>query len=240
MPGVVRGAETPPWLLDALRGAAIGAATGTLGAPVDLAALPLRLFGYDNPEPVGGSEWWRKTLEGAGFYPPRSGSTAETVGEVVGSLAAPGPDVGPLLHGMGLGAPLLVGALKSADKTRVPRSSKAKGIGLGASADELLATQPVKGPPSYKGDPLPLRKLSQEEAIARALSGEFHVLKPEGAVSGKEFAGQGKRTELLSAYLQNPKLLQKWKEGAVLPAVALAVMQGLGSFAPAEDGGNGS
>ncbi|MEK0082650.1 hypothetical protein [Benzoatithermus flavus] len=110
------------------------------------------------------------------------------------------------------------------------------------------------------------------------------------AVSGKEFAGQGKRTELLSSYLQNPKLLQKldndpavrqaaanrievakemqakgysirddhiraleylrdggpslllqkWKEGAVLPAVALAVMQGLGGFASQNEAGSGS
>lgn len=115
----MEGAETPDWLQDALRGAAAGAATGTLGAPVDLAAMLLRPLGYGHPMPAGGSEWWRQLFQNHGFYQPRTGSVAETVGETVGSLLAPGPDASALSHGIGLGLPLFMGVFSRAQKPAV-------------------------------------------------------------------------------------------------------------------------
>ena len=96
----------PIGLGDFARGAVEGAATGVLGAPVDLAALLLSFGGYRHPAPVGGSQWWRDRVQDAGVYGPRTGSVAESAGEIIGSLAAPGPDAVPLSHvlgGLGLG-----------------------------------------------------------------------------------------------------------------------------------------
>lgn len=103
-------AKRPPSLWseagDAVRGAAEGAVTGLLGGPVDLATMALRPLGYDVEKPVGGSEWIRDRMEGAGAYPERTGSTGEAVGELAGSLFAPGPDPAQyaMLGGLGMGA----------------------------------------------------------------------------------------------------------------------------------------
>lgn len=94
--------DLAPQLGDAARGAAEGAVTGLLGGPVDLATMALRPMGYDVERPVGGSEWIRDRLQSGGFYPERTGTAGEAIGELAGSLAAPGPDAGPLMALAGL------------------------------------------------------------------------------------------------------------------------------------------
>ena len=39
----------------------------TIGAPVDIATMAMRPFGYKTEVPVGGSEWIGKQMEKAGF-----------------------------------------------------------------------------------------------------------------------------------------------------------------------------
>jgi hypothetical protein len=92
----------PQGLLDMIRGGVQGATTGLLGGPVDLAAMAMRPFGYATEEPVAGSEWWRDRLQDVGAYGPRTGTPEEGIGELVGAIAAPGPDPAAMgLLGMG-------------------------------------------------------------------------------------------------------------------------------------------
>ena len=81
----------PQLMSEGLRGAAESAFTGTVGAPVDLATMALRPFGYDNPSPVMGSDWIRQKMQDLGVYGERTGTGAERTGEVLGDLFAPGP-----------------------------------------------------------------------------------------------------------------------------------------------------
>jgi hypothetical protein len=59
---------------------------GLLGAPVDMATMALRPFGYSTEKPVGGSEWIGQKLQDAGLV---SGNR-NTVAEVLASIALPG------------------------------------------------------------------------------------------------------------------------------------------------------
>jgi hypothetical protein len=50
---------------------------GTIGFPVDIAAMAMRPFGYKEPEPVMGSEWIGKQMEKAGLVTPTRRPIAE-------------------------------------------------------------------------------------------------------------------------------------------------------------------
>lgn len=98
--------------MDVLRGGVEGATTGALGGPVDLTTMVMRPLGYDVEKPVGGSEWWRDRFQSLGMYKPRSGTTAEKVGEIAGSFAAPGPD--PMQWAsLAMMGPAMMGAIKA-------------------------------------------------------------------------------------------------------------------------------
>ncbi len=79
---------------DFLQGANRGFVTGLLGAPVDLTTMALRPLGYSHPSPFMSSGWIDDKLVQAGIYPKKTGSTAETVGELAGGLLDPGGVVG--------------------------------------------------------------------------------------------------------------------------------------------------
>jgi hypothetical protein len=129
-------AERTNWkalALDALRGAAEGAVTGTLGAPVDLMSLALRPLGYNVEKPVGGSEWIRDRMQGAGAYPARTGSPGEAFGELAGNLLAPGPD--PLQYAaLGLGGMAAIKAYHGSPHTFDRFDMSKLGTGEGAQA----------------------------------------------------------------------------------------------------------
>lgn len=71
-------------LLDLLRGGAMGLTTDVVGAPVDLATLMMRPFGYKPEKPVGGSDWIAEKM-GVGA----TGSGEETVGRLLSGLVNP-------------------------------------------------------------------------------------------------------------------------------------------------------
>lgn len=51
----------------------------TIGAPVDIATMAMRPFGYKTEVPVGGSEWIGKQMEKAGFVTPTRRPVAELI-----------------------------------------------------------------------------------------------------------------------------------------------------------------
>ena len=76
----------PNKYLDALQGGLLGLTTDTLGAPVDLATMAMRPFGYKVPKPVGGSEWLADKLR-----VPIPTSGVGQAARVVGGLLSPDP-----------------------------------------------------------------------------------------------------------------------------------------------------
>jgi hypothetical protein len=135
---------------DALRGGIEGATTGALGGPVDLATMVLRPLGYDVEKPAGGSEWWRDKFQSLGMYGKRTGSAGEQVGEMVGAIAAPGPD--PLQYaslGM-MGVPMMAAMFagkgaKTADLAKLEEAKKLTDAGSDAR-DIWSKTGWFKGP----------------------------------------------------------------------------------------------
>jgi hypothetical protein len=71
---------------------------GLLGGPVDLAALALKPLGYNNPAPIGGSEWIGGLMEKAGMVTPER----RPVAEFLASLLTPA---------VGMGGAKLIGLL---------------------------------------------------------------------------------------------------------------------------------
>jgi hypothetical protein len=60
-----------------------------LGAPVDIATMVMRPFGYDVEKPVGGSDWFIEQAAKRGLAQPSTGSGAELLGRIVGGVATP-------------------------------------------------------------------------------------------------------------------------------------------------------
>ena len=63
---------------------------GTLGAPVDLATMALRPFGYKEEKPVGGSEWIGQKMQDLGLVTPERRPIAETLTQLAPSIATGG------------------------------------------------------------------------------------------------------------------------------------------------------
>jgi len=59
-----------------------GAIAGTVGGPVDLAALLLNQAGMDYRKPIGGSEWIGEQMERMGVVSPRRNHLAEDLANV--------------------------------------------------------------------------------------------------------------------------------------------------------------
>lgn len=70
---------------DILKGGLLGITTDTIGAPVDLATMAMRPFGYNVQKPVMGSDWLADKLSS----PPRTG--AGQAARMVGGLLSPDP-----------------------------------------------------------------------------------------------------------------------------------------------------
>jgi len=60
-----------------------------LGAPVDIATMVMRPFGYNVEKPVGGSDWFIEQAAKRGLAQPSTGSGAELLGRIVGGVATP-------------------------------------------------------------------------------------------------------------------------------------------------------
>lgn len=88
---------------------------GTLGAPVDIATMVMRPFGYKEEAPVGGSEWIGRQMERAGMVTP----TRRPVAEFMTSLApaAVTGGVGLARYGTGLARQALGGETRRAAET---------------------------------------------------------------------------------------------------------------------------
>lgn len=110
-----------PSLLDVVRGGLMGLSTDVLGAPVDLASMAMRPFGYSVPheKTIGSSDWLANKLT------TPTNSTAETTARMATGLLT--PDATDLLHV----APLLAGIFAG---------KKAKTADLGAlmRAEDML------------------------------------------------------------------------------------------------------
>jgi len=93
------------------------ALASAVGAPVDLATMAMRPFGYKTPDTqvVGGSEWIGSQMERAGLI----GSARSPIQEFLASMAIPSPT------GMAKGGMALAGM------AAVPRASKAENIARG-------------------------------------------------------------------------------------------------------------
>lgn len=85
-------ARQMPSLLGIARGGLMGLTTDILGAPVDLATMVMRPFGYSTPpqDVVGGSDWLANKLT------TPSGSAEETAARVATGLLS--PDVMDIMH----------------------------------------------------------------------------------------------------------------------------------------------
>jgi hypothetical protein len=68
----------------------------TIGAPVDIATMAMRPFGYKTEAPVGGSEWIGKQMEKAGFVTP----TRRPVAELLTGLSPLGVPAARAVAGM--------------------------------------------------------------------------------------------------------------------------------------------
>jgi hypothetical protein len=60
-----------------------GGVAGTLGAPVDIATMAMRPFGYNVEKPVMGSEWLGQKMQDAGMVSPERNAIAELLSSVV-------------------------------------------------------------------------------------------------------------------------------------------------------------
>jgi hypothetical protein len=60
-----------------------------LGAPVDIATMVMRPFGYDVEKPVGGSDWFIEQAAKRGLAQPSTGSGAELLGRIAGGVTTP-------------------------------------------------------------------------------------------------------------------------------------------------------
>lgn len=72
-------------LLDAVNRGVVG---GLLGAPVDLATMAMRPFGYSVDKPTMGSEWIGQKLQDGGFVPDQRNPVAEALAGVALPAAA--------------------------------------------------------------------------------------------------------------------------------------------------------
>lgn len=178
-------------LHDLALGAIQGATTGALGGPADLYNMGTAALGL-KPLP-GGSEWWRDRLQGAGIYGPRSGSAAETVGELAGGLAAPGPDAVQISHAMGIGLPLLAGILRRADdSSELVRYNKAL-PGAEGKVDDLGQHTSGKDSGGPQTDGGLAAQPAEGSSVGSVLRDPASILDPEGRdLSGsRHIVGQG-------------------------------------------------
>jgi hypothetical protein len=118
---IVRGAQYTPFDL--------------LGAPVDIATMAIRPFGYNVEKPVGGSEYFIDQAAKLGLFKPSTGSAAELLGRIGGGGATPA---------------IARGITKAADATGDFISGQLKG-----RADRQAVQQAAaKVPPDTAYDPL--------------------------------------------------------------------------------------
>jgi len=60
-----------------------------LGAPVDIATMVMRPFGYNVEKPFGGSDWFIEQAAKRGLAQPSTGSGAELLGRIAGGVTTP-------------------------------------------------------------------------------------------------------------------------------------------------------
>jgi hypothetical protein len=130
-----------------------------LGAPVDLATMAMRPFGYDAAQPVGGSDWLIEMSRRMGIADQPTGSGIETATRF--ATGVPSPVAVPrALAGIGrfvdmLGETPPTGAVKLADEIAQPRESFVPGVPAGQelivhhniSPEKLRRVEKVGGMP---------------------------------------------------------------------------------------------
>jgi hypothetical protein len=121
------------------------ALAAALGGPVDLASLVMSPFGYNEKEPVLGSEWIGSKMEQGGLV----SEARDPLTEFVASLAVPGPGAGTALAKGSMLAPVMMGVIK-----------KKGGNWLTGSVEESL--KPLKASSYTEGDMADLARFQPE------------------------------------------------------------------------------
>lgn len=106
---------------------------GTLGAPVDIAAMAMKPFGYKEKEPFGGSEYIGKQMERAGMVTP----TRRPMAELLTGVAPAVLGLGGAAVSKGVGALSKLG--KSAVGTESRELGKALKTGMTGRAEDVIS-----------------------------------------------------------------------------------------------------
>jgi hypothetical protein len=109
---------------------------GTLGAPVDIAAMAMRPFGYKEEAPVGGSEYIGKLMERAGMVTPTRRPIAELATGLAPALLTGGAALGRYGYGK---ASELAGALRGVKPEPLKAKTAEEIAGLTAQQEQKLA-----------------------------------------------------------------------------------------------------
>jgi len=122
-----------------------GAVTGLLGAPVDIATMTMRPFGYSTKKPVMGSEWLDDRMVQAGIYQPQNNSLKQQAAMLAGGLINPGgapvvsAKAAALAKGL-LNSPdvlLGLGIIKDIPALSLGKKHGYKTMGLGSPAENV-------------------------------------------------------------------------------------------------------
>lgn len=210
-------------LIDLLRGGGMGLTTGVLGAPVDIATLLMRPFGYKTEKPVGGSDWIADKL-GVGT----ADSGEETVGRLATGLLGPA--------GAAKAAVMVPMLLKTGGRAKDALEAEAK---LRAMPELAKRYQQTYHPVEAFG---PKKKPGQQYYAAKAHSPEAEQVKvlrdaarkeyETGADTYQPFFDVSKRFDvdeanyprdagntLTDALPKTAKTIQQWKDRYDTPSV---------------------
>lgn len=111
-----------------------GMVAGTIGGPVDLAALAMRPLGYNVEQPVGGSEWIGEKLRQMGYVTDERNPVAEGLANAL----APAAIAGAGKVGAGVENALSAGARNLASPSSMAMQSQRGAVTVGLSKNELL------------------------------------------------------------------------------------------------------
>jgi len=124
-PAIARGVSETPYNL--------------LGAPVDLATMAMRPFGYKEEKPMMGSEWIKEKMTALGVRPGPEANAAlqgfRTMGELGASTVNPGPIAAKVGEKSGEAAAMLRRAITSNTEARAAAAQEARAARMAADDD---------------------------------------------------------------------------------------------------------
>lgn len=169
-PAIARGVSETPYNL--------------VGAPVDLATMAMRPFGYKEEKPMMGSEWIKEKMTQMGVRPGQEANAAlqgfRTMGELGASAVNPGPVAAKVGEKSGEAAGMLRRAIASNTESRTAASQEARAARMAedndararavleatlarqATQEARAAERPVQQAPVQQELPLEPRAAAQE------------------------------------------------------------------------------